>query len=210
MQLKNSCEEIDASTQDNLDRVGIFADAMPGCACERQSLSPISPGLISDNETIVRMVCSPMHVHKKQTKLMANFFSHVATVGASAQRLDHASNHELAACIAGLVLGRDDRAWLGYVSAPAAAIRAVALRQEGEQSFCVADAALQDNPAHAEIHCAYRIPEADQIEYRHSLMMVFNADEIRHRKSLREQGVWNELPEGLQQRDLPPQWASLV
>jgi hypothetical protein len=169
-----------------------------------------SPELISDEETIVRIVCSPMHVHKKQAKVMPNFFSHVATVGASAQRLAHASNEELVSCIAELVSSRDNCAWLGYVSASAAAIRAVALRQVGEQSFCVADAALADNPAHAEIHCAYRIPEADAIEYRQELLKVFNDGEIKHRKSLRDQAVWNQLPTVLQERALPTQWASLV
>jgi IMP cyclohydrolase len=117
---------------------------------------------------------------------------------------------QLAECIARLVAGRDDRAWLGYVAAPAATIRAVALRGEDEQSFCVADAALSDNPAHTEIHCAYRIPEADQIEYRHALMKVFNADAIKHRKSLKDSAVWDQLPVVLQGRTLPQQWASLA
>ena len=204
-----TCAEIDLSTQDDKDRVGKFADLKPNCACENQSLSIESPGLIESNEDIARMVCTPMHVHSKRPELKSSFFSHITSCGASAQRLKHASDIELASCIASLIEGREDRAWLGLVVASADAIRSLTLGPQGKQSFCVADAAIQDNPGHAEIHCAYRIPEADEIEYRRELMLVFNATKIEHRRSLRKGAVWTLIPENLRERTLPDQWSSL-
>ena len=205
-----SCSALDLGTQDNPDRVGIFADQKPDCACEKLSLSAHSPSLIGDHECIARMVCTPMHVHSKKPELKSSFFSHVSSYGASAQRLEHATNQELANCITELIGGSDDRIWLGVVVAPTFAIRELSLGSQGKQSFCVADAALDGNPAHAELHCAYRVPEADAIEYRRELMKVFNSGAIRHRKSLRAGSVWTLIPEQLRVRELPGHWSALA
>jgi len=201
-----------ATFDENPERVGLFADHHPNCSCERESLVPtVSPGLISNDEPIARIVCSPMHVHKKQPKLMTNFFSHVVSYGASVQRLAHATDTELVECIKGLVTGSEDRAWLGYTEASASEIRAKTLRKQGEQSFSILDSALSQNPAHAEIHCAYRIPEADVIEYRHELLKVFGGETaIKPRKNLREGKIWSSLPNAVTDREVPPQWAALI
>lgn len=206
-----SCKDLDQSTLEDEQRVGTFADAKPGCGCETESLSEYSPGLITDDEVIARVVCTPMHVHRKHPKLMASFFSKAMSQGASVQRLDHATDAELAKCVEDLIAGGSDRVWLGYVVASAGAIRALQLRQADEQSFCVVDAALPRNPAHAEIHCAYRVIEdADQIEHRHRLLEVFSTNSINHRKGLRAGSVWDLLPKGLQDRALPQQWEQLA
>jgi hypothetical protein len=201
---------LEQGTLENPDRVGIFADQKPDCACEKLSLSSHSPSLIEDSEAIARMVCTPMHVHSKKPEVKSSFFSHAFSYGASAQRLEHATNQELATCVADLIGGAEDRTWLGVVVASAVAIRALSLGSAGKQSFCVADAALEENPAHAELHCAYRVPEADAIEYRRQLMTVFNSGAIRHRKSLRAGSVWTLVPGELTERTLPAQWASLA
>lgn len=204
-----SCADLNNATEDQQDRVDQFADAKPGCACEYDSLSEHSPGLIGDEETILRVVCVPMHVHSKKAVLKSSFFSHIASYGASVQRLEHSKDDELVACVEGLVSGAENRVWLGYVQTTAQAIRGLEVRKGGEQSLCVADAALASNRAHAEIHCAYRIPEADQIELRVELMNVFGAGAVLNRRSIRGGAVWDAVQDGLKARPLPPQWASL-
>jgi hypothetical protein len=205
-----SCADLNLATQDQEDRVGQFADAKPGCACEQDTLSEYSPGIVEDNETILRMVCVPMHIHSKKPELKSSFFSHIASFGASVQRLEKSTDEELTACVEGLVSGAEDRVWLGYVQASARAIRDVQVGKEGKQSFCVADAALENNRAHAEIHCAYRIPEADRIEYRVQLMNVFKGKTVLNRRSVRDGAIWNALGAELKTRALPPQWADLA
>ncbi|SDY52603.1 hypothetical protein SAMN05518669_11318 [Variovorax sp. YR634] len=205
-----SCADLDRATEGLPDRVGSFADAKPSCACEQETLSEYSPGLVQDEETIIRMVCVPMHVHSKRAELKSSFFSHVATFGASVQRLEFASDGELIGCVEALVGGGEDRMWLGYVEAPASLIRSVQLGDGDTQSFCVADAALPENPAHAEIHCAQRIPEADHVEYRAELLRVFNERGVLHRRSIRGGDVWNGVREELRLRPLPQQWAALA
>jgi hypothetical protein len=202
-----SCADIDRATEDSEDRVGIFADSKPNCACEHDSLSEHSPGLVRNEETILRVVCVPMHIHPKRRELKSSFFSHAMSRGLSGQRSEASSTDDLKSCVEALVSGAPDRVWLGYVEALASAIRETRLENEAAQSFCVADAALESNRAHAEIHCARRIPEADQIEYRVALMDAFNARGVRSRRELRDGEVWNTLSEEIKGRPVPVQWA---
>lgn len=203
-----SCAALNAATDESKDRVGIIADAKPGCGCEAESFSEHSPGLVEEAETIFRMVCVPQHVHPKRPELMSSFFSHAFSSGVSVQRLEQSKPLENIECVEALVGSKDDRAWLGYVQAPASAIREISLGDDG-QSYCVADAALPHNRSHAEIHSARRIPEAERIEYRRELMRVFNAKQVLNRRALQDGAVWGGLREDLKARPLPAQWEAL-
>lgn len=204
------CSDLDRETDDHPDRVGVFADAKPECACEHESLSGYSPGVVADEEIIARFVCAPLHVHRKRAELNSSFFSYAFSRGVSVQRLDASTDEELVGCVKGLLTGSDDRQWLGYVTAPASAIRALAVGGDETQTFCVADAALAENRAHAEIHCARRIPEADRLERRAELTKLFNTQGIQNRRALREGKVWEALPGDLKERPLPAHWNQLA
>jgi len=205
-----SCAGLNRETDNQPDRVGTFADAKPGCACEHETLSEYSPGLVSGEEIIARMVCVPQHVHPKRAELNSSFFSHAFSRGASVQRLEASADEELLGCVEGLLSSGDDRQWLGYVSARASEIRAIQAGGDETQTFCVADAALHDNQAHAEIHCARRIPDADRIERRVQLMKLFNAGGIQNRRSLRDGKIWTALSGDLRSRPVPKQWEALA
>lgn len=204
-----SCADLNQSTENDPDRVGIISDQKPDCACEVEPFSPYSPGLVDHGETIVRMVCVPMHVHLKRLEIKTSFFSHMATVGASVQRQDCAKDAELATCVTDLIAGGDNRVWLGAVSATAGEIRALQ-PHDGKQSFCVLDAGLQRNPAHAEIHSSWRIPEADQMEYRVALRDLFVLKGVQARRELRDGAIWDLIPEELQSRPVPMGWSSVA
>ncbi len=79
-----------------------------------------------------RLVCAPMHVHSKRPELKSSYFSHVFTKGASAQRLDHATDTELVATIDTLITSADDRLWLGYVQCRAKDIRQINVDEKSE------------------------------------------------------------------------------
>ena len=184
-------------------------------------MSPKSPGVVSDDEVIIRLVCAPMHVHSKRLELKSSFFSHAFTKGASAQRLNHATDTELITTVDALTSGAEDRLWLGYVQCRAKDIRQVEVDENIVQLFCVYDAALppenaldmvpaeHENPAHAEIHASRRIPEADQIQYRAELAKAFNSNRILPRRTLRDGAIWGALREDLKDRKVPEQWAAL-
>ncbi len=206
---KRTCIEINHATADRDDRVEIISDEKPECQCEVETFSEYSPGLIQANETIVRMVCVPMHVHLKRMELKTSFFSHMASFGASVQRLENASDGELVACVEDIVGPKEDRVWLGFVEARANDIRELAKR-ESRQTFCVADAGLENNPAHAEIHAAWKIPDADQIEYRVALRDLFVKQGVHNRRSLRSGAIWSVVKAEIQSRPLPEAWSSMA
>ena len=130
-----TCAEVHTSTDRHPDRVGLIVDAKPSCLCERDSMSANSPGVVNDYEVIIRLVCAPMHVHSKRPELKSSFFSHVFTKGASAQRLDHATDTELVTTIDTLITSADDRLWLGYVQCRAKDIRQINVGEKSGHLF---------------------------------------------------------------------------
>ncbi len=194
------CKQVNSSTTSLDNRVESFATLKPGCECESDTLSEHSPGLIKNDELIVRMVVSPMHISKSQPNVVKpNFLSHSETKGVSMQRLPLASTEELANCVNALTK-KTGTAWLGFAQASAENIRNIGVKN-GEQVYCVADAALEHNKAHAEIHLSRMMPEADRIEYRSQLRDLFL--NVQSRKDLYDGKVWDMLDDEVKERVLP-------
>lgn len=202
-----SCKQINEQSRHKEDRVQQFAVNRPECGCEHESLSDHSPGLIANHEMITRMVCSPMHInHKKPNKVKPSFLSYAESRGVSMQRCPLAENEELKNCVVALLGDVEERAWLGYIEASAGDIRNVRRETDQIQLFCVADAALEFNRAHAELHLSTNLEEADRIESRRLLLQKFS--EIKKRGELNGGEVWKLLPKNLQDRVLPPGFIS--
>lgn len=208
MQLGCLCSEINESTQGDPDRVGLIAEVAPDCGCEHHTLSQHSPCIVEDEETIIRMVCVPMHVDRKKARLLPNFFSHTFSFGMSAQRLEKAGPAELAKWLNNFLAQSCDRVWLGYVQAPCKDIRGIRLDNENLKSFCVYDAASDESPAHVEVCASRRLKEADRIEARAHLMKVFSR--IHSRTLLMNGSVQTAVESDLLAREVPSQWESLI
>ncbi|UNV89387.1 MULTISPECIES: hypothetical protein [unclassified Comamonas] len=141
-----------------------------------------------------------MHVNKKKpNEVKSNFLSHAETRGVSMQRSPIASIGELVNCISKVAAG-DDRCWLGYVELSAENIRSIR-SEDGSQMYCVADAANEENPAHAEIHMSSDMPDADRLEYRAKLTKKFG--KIKGRKALYDGKVWDAMPEEIKAKETP-------
>lgn len=211
MQAPCHCAEVNAATDNNEDRVGLIADAAPDCECEAHSMSTHSPGPVQSNETIGRMVCVPLHVHKKKPELLPSFFSHAFSVGMSAQRLEVASASELAEWVNEFVSGSDNRVWLGYVQATCKSIRDIERVDKLAQAFCAYDAALEQNPAHVEVCASSRVIEdADRIEARTRLRRAFANGQIVSRNALKDGSVRALVKPELLTRECPAQWQTLA
>ena len=169
-------------------------------------MSQHSPGPVQSGETLARMVCSPMHVHRKRKELKPSFFDHAFSFGLSVQRLERAHDEELSQLVNGFIGTAEDRVWLGYVQCSCGHLRHLRVADLDKQLFCVYDAAEESSPAHAEIGVSHRISEADQIEYRRELMRVFGDGVIRSRHTLRDGTVWFQLSEDVRARPVPQQW----
>lgn len=204
-----TCVALNEATRGKDDRVASIAKEKPGCACELEPFASCSPGLIEHEETIVRIVCEPMHIRENKIELKPSFFSHAFTKGVSVQRLEHSTCQQFVECAKNLVSGKEDRAWLGYVAADAKSIRALSLN-DGAQAFSVLDAGLEENPAHAEIHASRKLAEADLIEQRKRLSDLFLKSGFHGRKKLLDQRVWDEFPNELKERKVFAVWQAVV
>jgi hypothetical protein len=149
-----------------------------------------------------------MHVHKKRRELIPSFFSHAFSAGLSIQRIDRAQPQELNDWVSNFLRPKDDRAWLGYVSARTQNLRSIIAEDSKQQMFCVYDTSRVDNPAHAEISISIDkpIPEADLPELRAKLMKAFDNGTMHNRLKLLDGKVFGMLPLDLQQRSTPSQW----
>ena len=202
------CSDLHVSTENNEDRAGIIADAAPNCGCELQSLSPYSPGVVENEETILRMVCFSMHVRRSGTGLLPTFFDHVFSKGMSAQRFESTSNENLADWI-NMFLGKiDKQAWIGYVLASCKTIREVLHGEKNLRAFCVYDAAFDGNPNHIEVCAASRLQDKDLPEMRAILTRAFS--DILPRYALRDGIVQSMVNKEFIAREVPPKLRSYV
>jgi ferredoxin-thioredoxin reductase catalytic subunit len=204
--MKCDCGKLNLDTQNHEDRVYVIAEAAPDCACESQLVSLHSPHPVRAEETLGRMVCTPMHVHSKRKELKPSFFEHAFSYGLSVQRLELAAHEELARLVVGFLEPKEDRTWLGYVECSCEHLRNLRDESSGMRMFCVYDSGEENNPAHTEIGVSRRIPEADQNEYRRELMRVFGEGVIQNREKLHDGSVLALMPQELQSRPRPKQW----
>ena len=210
MQAGCSCAELNLSTQGNDDRVGILAEHAPNCGCEQHTTSNYSSGVVQNDETIVRMVCVPIHVHKKNPSLLPTFFNHAFTKGMSAQRLGISAPEELSQWVNAFLSADEERAWLGYVQAPCEEIRAILSDDSVSRAFCVYDAALKETPGHVEVCASSRISaDADRLEARSRLRKAFSDGKVLARNTLKAGQVVAAVDNKLLQRQLPSQWAQV-
>jgi len=94
----------------------------PHCTCEQHSVSPYSPGIVQDEECLVRLIFSPTHFNEQTGKLKPFAFFDCKDKGLSVNRMQYTSVEELKQTAAFISHGRKI---IGGVVAKCADIRAV-------------------------------------------------------------------------------------
>jgi len=119
----------------------------PHCACEQHSVSSHSPGVVQDDEYLVRLIFSPTHFNEQTGKLKPFAFFDCKDKGLSVNRMQYTSVEELKQTAAFISHGRR---MIGVVVAKCADIRSIR-DEEDERAFCVYDTATKNNQSHADI-----------------------------------------------------------
>lgn len=129
--------------------------APTSCICETKSQSVYSPGLVGDDESIARLIFSPIHIDG-QGKVLPAAFSDVDVPGRglSVNRYAHCTSEELLNLARAKEAmdrdkGKPDREYKGFVVAGVRPVRDIT--NEGLQAFCVKDTSLKDNISHADV-----------------------------------------------------------
>lgn len=149
------------------------------CSCEAVSHGDL--GVIKDSEFVVRVVCQPRHINKKDGSIKPGVFppTHIAKRGLSLMRRKHLNADELR-CHADAVAAHDPRQnAVGVIACQARDIRSLK-EDDGTRSVClfdnpiVGDPTCCDNPAHALLIAARQMEDEDIERIRFHLLQAFN------------------------------------
>lgn len=195
------CHSLHIKTFDTTNRIQEINSAAPDCACEKNSMSFYSPGVVESSEQLALFIFDPIFKLDKNGKAKPNAFSHIKSKGRSVQRHDIAKNNELISFANNFLTGQNDRVWKGVLLANCDAVRAIKLNDSTNRFLCVYDTAEKENPAHAEIgQSQYIIEEADNNELRHELLCAFNNGILTDSTMYKNGAIWNALSIELRQR----------
>ena len=137
---------------------------------EQTSAVPgISPGIVQDNEIVLRELFSPEHIQEGVITPAALKLTELQWSGASVHRAKHAVAKEVRASVQRRLDARESRdpsrSYEARISAPTAGqIRGIRIEKTGEQIFVVIDTAELGNPSHASIY--RRNPEMRKSQLR--------------------------------------------
>jgi hypothetical protein len=162
----SACLSTFASLPEDNSRAAAVDVAHPDCACERHQVSEHSSVPVSAEETLVRLVMNPDHVHTENgiTRLRSSFFSDAKTAGASCIRKDHASPDEYILTINKILAERptaptgEPRKIYGVVVMPVSELKAIQHNLSTSEkspdlaiALCVYATAEADRPNHADV-----------------------------------------------------------
>jgi hypothetical protein len=157
-----SCEDFFREHSDDLEKCKALQDLPLGdvLAWESESASPYSPGPVTDDETLVRQILSPVHWDESDNSLKPTAFDDASNKGLSVNRLKAIGAKELEARAerrvaehneANQLLGRQ-RSFKCLLHLNCGEVRAIAANDESERrAFAVYDTASQEDPSHADI-----------------------------------------------------------
>jgi hypothetical protein len=153
-----------------------LTELAPDCGCEAGSVSPYSPGPVSREETLARLIYSPHHIDRETGEVTEAAFSDVKDKGLSVQREAHAEPAEIRAIgerklADDIAKGKVDRKFLGIVVAQVQALQTVTY-DGGKRALCVYDSALPDQQAHADV-CQTAAPPSAMKRARKKLRDLF-------------------------------------
>lgn len=146
-----SCPDLFASVAKDPRKAERIDAQSPDCACEAQSVSPHSPGPVRNDETVWRLILSPVHYDVTAGTVTESAFNDASGRGLSVQRLAVTGNE-------------DDIRQRGYaraalkpdcvfecaIGAVAGAVRALRGTEDSGR-FCIYDTAEAGDPGHADV-----------------------------------------------------------
>ena len=141
-----TCMELESKHGESQCKCVQYRELFPDCACEGDSVSAHSPGIVADNEILVRTVFREQHLDSDGYLTPQQFRQDPGERGFSVDRLLLSECDHLMS-----VKQQDPRfnGFLRFVAAQTSNVRE--LKQEGRRLFCVYDSGSAQNRLHADI-----------------------------------------------------------
>ena len=150
-----SCREIERQYGDSDCKCVHYRERFPDCECENHSVSDHSPGLVGDDEVLIRELYSPHYINEDTGEVKPVAFRDARDRGLSVTRRLHSSERAHRAKImkkvaADQAAGRNNDGFWRVVSGSCARIRGIT-GDDGRRLFCVYDTAREDDASHADV-----------------------------------------------------------
>ncbi len=168
-----SCSEIYTVTS---NRCKFAQQNDPQCNCETVSVSQYSPGVIEDNEILIRQIYSPIHIDEQTGKILPLAFLDAQDKGMSVNRKTYSSLNELNQKVE-YKLNLDqargkDRDFQGVICATCQDVRAIKTN-DNLKAFCVYDTGNRNDISHADI-CQTTSSRVEGSRIRSKLRAIFS------------------------------------
>ncbi len=142
-----NCRELEAYFGSDDCKCSHYRKYFPDCACELTSVSEYSPGVVQDEEMVVRTIFNPAHIDPDGHLSPSYFRATMGRKGLSIDRLLYINEEQL------IKQKRDTTGFSGDLYFVKTSVRE--LRQvrdsDGTRLFAIYDTATVDNHAHAEV-----------------------------------------------------------
>ena len=141
---------------DNSGRRALLLDeAHPNCVCQLGSISPHSPGVVADEEVLIRILVAPQHMQGKKQLPRASALTDAERNGLSVFRHDFAADEKIRSVARTLVekalKSNKNAGVFGVMLLNTMTLRTFQSVTEDRPCYCVYDTALADNQSHSEI-----------------------------------------------------------
>ena len=168
-----SCSEIYTVTS---NRCKFAQQNDPQCNCETVSVSQYSPGVVEDNEILIRQIYSPIHIDKQTGKILPLAFLDVQDKGMSVNRKIYSSIEELNKKVQ-YKLRLDEKrgkgkGFEGIIYATCQDVRAIKTN-DNLKAFCVYDTGNRNDISHADI-CQAKSSRVGGSKMRLKLREIFS------------------------------------
>jgi len=123
------------------------------CELEKIAQSQYSPGIIDNNEDLLRLIFSPIHWNEENKMVVPAAFQRreLSERGVSVQRRRYTSRDFIAKRTDQIGQPRSGKRFVGIISAKCDSIRKIQ-DDKCQQCFSVLDTSLNDNIGHADIY----------------------------------------------------------
>ena len=148
------CKELERKYHDRGCKCIRYREEHPACECERYSVSDHSPGLVRDDELLIRTLYSPYQINEKGTVTPASFRDALER-GLSVNRKSFISEADLRKGIEGKIErdrkeGKERDEFYRVVTARCGDVRQL-FSEDGERLFCIYDTASEEDVSHADV-----------------------------------------------------------
>ena len=140
-----NCKDLESSHTNFECKCGVYRQRFPDCQCESESVSDNSPGIVQDEEWLVRSLYNA-NVLEDGCVTTAYIRGLIGDKGLSVDRLDHSSDIQLRTRELQHPLPQNQ---VLFVAAQCSKVRDLNIDQK--RLFCIYDTASRERPEHAEI-----------------------------------------------------------